>query len=725
MIALPFRLQTIIRTSLLLGLFHFVLLSSSSTALAQRVVYGKIIDADGQPIEGLKVKAWDDDDVPNGDVLDGNGDFVPPHQDPDDFMGEDVTDFFGNYRITYPRPGRWPNNPGHWDFSLDHEHDTRWRPDIYIEVLAPTDGFCPYSGSSIGPTWRHVEYFPPHAYVNWKVRDDLRIDRTVSEYFDTRCLTFSPLLPLMASYGGELRGVVDMHTHPMAHLGFGGKIFHGAPDIGSLMLDGTAYCDGNNFRATKMEEALSNCYYTHFPKALTGGTNPCGNDVRFGTITAMELVKGAQSHHNSTGFKVFPVWPRYNDMTHQQMWIDWVHRAFRGGLRVMVALAVNSRTLATVVDGTPPFDDKNSGDLQIDEIKGLAARHAFMEIAYNPAQLRQIVGSGKLAIVIGVELDDLGNFLGDPIIKGDENVSPEQIQKEIQRLHAQGVRYIFPVHVIDNHFGGTAIYQSMFAFANGFQKGEYWDIGCADAESGITFRYEQDVVKEIFKTLTGFDQPTPPCQAGHINNRSLTDLGVIAIEEMMRLGMMIDIDHMSQKTADEALSLAECYGYPVNSGHNGLRGSVPGEVSENTRTLKQYKRIVSLGGMAGVGWSGSKNAGGFRIAFQEVAMAMNGRNLALGTDINGLVVGPEPPAGNPVSYGLRFPMARTGLKKWNYNLEGVAHYGLMPDFFVHLQELGADAELNQLFEGAEAFAQMWECADQIRDRLPAALVAAW
>ena len=32
-----------------------------------------------------------------------------------------------------------------------------------------------------------------------------------------------------------LHGWVDMHTHPMVNLGFGGKLVHGAPDIGSLI----------------------------------------------------------------------------------------------------------------------------------------------------------------------------------------------------------------------------------------------------------------------------------------------------------------------------------------------------------------------------------------------------------------------------------------------------------------------------------------------------------
>ncbi len=63
---------------------------------------------------------------------------------------------------------------------------------------------------------------------------------------------------------------------------------------------------------------------------------------------------------------------------------------------------------------------------------------------------------------------------------------------------------------------------------------------------------------------------------GHVNKKGLTDLGKVAIKEMMRLGMMIDIDHMSQKSVNEALLIAEEYDYPLNSGHNGVRAAQGG-----------------------------------------------------------------------------------------------------------------------------------------------------
>ena len=41
--------------------------------------------------------------------------------------------------------------------------------------------------------------------------------------------------PAAPQPAGPLHGFVDLHTHPMANLGFGGKLLYGGVDIGSLL----------------------------------------------------------------------------------------------------------------------------------------------------------------------------------------------------------------------------------------------------------------------------------------------------------------------------------------------------------------------------------------------------------------------------------------------------------------------------------------------------------
>jgi hypothetical protein len=174
------------------------------------------------------------------------------------------------------------------------------------------------------------------------------------------------------------------------------------------------------------------------------------------------------------------------------------------------------------------------------------------------------------------------------------------------------------------------------------------------------------------------------------------------------LGMMIDIDHASQQSVSDIMAIAWQVHYPLNSGHNGLRGD---SGNENARTLRQMDTLSRLGGMFGVGW-GNGNAVSFTNYFSSVLKAMNGKNVALGTDINGLVVRPSPPKDTVVIYDATFQRCKTGHKTWDYNKEGVAHYGLLPDFLKHVQRLEGGAKVvEQLNQSAEHFAQMWEkCA---------------
>ena len=51
----------------------------------------------------------------------------------------------------------------------------------------------------------------------------------------------------------------------------------------------------------------------------------------------------------------------------------------------------------------------------------------------------------------------------------------------------------------------------------------------------------------------------------------------------------------------------------------------------------------------------------------------------------------------------------TGGKTFDYNVDGLAHVGLVPDFIQDLKKVGlSDADLEPFFRSAEAFLQMWE-----------------
>ena len=192
----------------------------------------------------------------------------------------------------------------------------------------------------------------------------------------------------------------------------------------------------------------------------------------------------------------------------------------------------------------------------------------------------------------------------------------------------------------------------------------------------------------------------PP--AGDRNAMGMTVAGEEALLEAMRLGMVIDLDHMSEKSAETAHSIAmkpTPKPYPLVSAHNGARRMNPRPLSptaspsppamppppapqvvppkseyrraehlwpnENSKSSAQLTFIKDTGGMFGHGtaaadsrgWgSGVKNdcpgsdktfAQGFQYVLEQLKVP-----IGLGTDWNSLLNGPGPRFGTQAAIGL-------------------------------------------------------------------------
>ena len=550
--------------------------------------------------------------------------------------------------------------------------------------------------------------------------------------------------PPLSAPGAPLKGFVDLHTHPLSNLGFGGKLLYGGVDVGSL-LPADPDCH-HNVRATSIQQALGHDNSTH--GGVNVFSNTCGDYLRAAVIHATQqgTPGAADEPDDSSGAPNFPNWPVWNDITHQKMWVDWIRRAYVGGLRVMVALAVNNKTLGdmTAGPGDGPTDDKASADLQIAETKAFVGRHSdFMEIAFTSADLQRVVWSNKLAVVLGVEIDDIGdlNKLGRP-------PEPAEIDAAVGHLFDEGVRYVFPVHLIDNQFGATAVYQDIFNYSNRREAGRWWDLVC---DPSISYHFGAQNAFQGFlanagvvaKLGPGWDvifnsAPSYP-NCGQVNRSGLTAQGTAAVKEMMKRGMLIDIDHMSDKSKNETIEIAKSQsvgegaaritGYPLNSGHAGLRGFFPqrvartaGDVNERSMTTAQYEEIRELHGMAGVG-SANFDAYEWAEMYQHVIAAMgnptatdSGVIAAFGTDTDGLAMGMPNRPGSRVQYSTSFPMSSFGTKSWNYNTAGVAHYGMLADFLVDTRTApnGANLVNNNLMYGADYFFQTWKKCEALK-----------
>lgn len=522
-----------------------------------------------------------------------------------------------------------------------------------------------------------------------------------------------------------LVGFVDMHTHLMANLGFGGHFIHGAPDVGSVMPAGTIYTTqhhkfwpdthGSNKTdqvADSINVALGTCRATH------GGwdplANPSGNNIRKLIVSSVGANYHPLTRATSTGYPNFTEWPKHDDVTHQQMWIDWLRRAYDGGLRSIVVLVVNSVTMATSLRGTKPYDDITNSDRQITALKAYAGRHAdWMEIAYTPEDFRRIIGNDdKMAIVIGVEYSDFGNFMFDKIVP-----TSSRVENEIQRLYDEGVRYIFPIHHTDNYFGGAAFFNDSVTISNKFQAGHWFDLECINPSSGITFSPTHASWLANLKrvgvnhaanllALGIFDAQTyPKCPTGWglSNKRRLQPLGKVALDKMMKLGMLIDIDHMSEKTISDVFAYTKTY--PLMAGHSAIRSPSIDTETEFNKNLSEYEELKKRGGMAGLRFDYKTPADFINSALPIINA---GLPFGMAADYGGTRDMPPPPSSPLVLYNSAFPRCTTGNKTWDFNTDGMAHVGLTPDYLRAIDATsGGNNVLRKLFEGVEQFARTW------------------
>lgn len=70
--------------------------------------------------------------------------------------------------------------------------------------------------------------------------------------------------------------------------------------------------------------------------------------------------------------------------------------------------------------------------------------------------------------------------------------------------------------------------------------------------------------------------------------------------------------------------------------------------------------------------------------------------------------------------GNNEPLRRciTGNRYWDFNLDGLAHYGLLPDMLQDLKNIGfSKLQLNPLFTSAEDYIQMWEKAELAKSNI--------
>jgi microsomal dipeptidase-like Zn-dependent dipeptidase len=318
----------------------------------------------------------------------------------------------------------------------------------------------------------------------------------------------------------------------------------------------------------------------------------------------------------------------------------------------------------------------------------------WFRLVFDPGQARAVIARGDLAVVIGIESSDL---FGCSELRGRPQCTREQITRGLDLYHRLGVRTLFPVHWIDNAFGGAAL--------EGGGSGQA--IASLNvAQTGEPFRTES------CRRPGEIEQPSANGAGPICNSLGLTSLGAYAIRQMMARHMMIEADHMSEKMRDSVIAIAQAHRYPLISSHNGTGGAW---------SAAQLGAVYRLGGLVAVTPDAAPRLAAKVLALERYQRTGQHLGVGLGTDTGGLGSLPAPrtdAALHPLQYPFRsfggrvsFVRQRTGDFTYDLNADGVAHYGLLPDLVADIQQGHGDRRaLPILFRSAEAYLETWQRA---------------
>jgi hypothetical protein len=500
---------------------------------------------------------------------------------------------------------------------------------------------------------------------------------------------------------GETRGYLDGHLHGMAFEFLGGRVRCGRP-----------------WHPYGVEYALRGCK----EHEESGGRTHVVENV----LSGRDPVQG----HDTTGWPTFQDWPAHSSLTYEQTYYKWLERAWRGGLRMYTNLLVDNHVLCELY----PFKRNSCNEMDgvllqaqrlreferyIDAQNGGPGR-GWLRIVTDPFQARQVINQGKLAVVMGVEVSvpfDCGLRFSQP------QCDTAQIDNWIDELHQLGIRQMEIVNKFDNALTGvkgdagtTGVITNS---GNFYSTGQFWQLRTCEEDEPHDHQQHnvhddagtpdeltgRDALVGLLLRETGQTGAAPLYgQAPHCNTRGLSDLGEHVIKRMAELGMIFDPDHMSAKARHEAMDLIERESYSgVISSHSWADDEI-------------YRRVLAAGGvvtpMAGDSqsfvdtWRKHKRWADDRYMF----------GFGYGSDINGFAAQGGPREGGDLRYpftgfgGVTVHQQRSGERTYDINTDGVAHYGLYPDWVEDLRLQAGDDIIADLERGPEAYLQMWERA---------------
>nr|MBV6631063.1 hypothetical protein [Oceanococcus sp. HetDA_MAG_MS8] len=557
-----------------------------------------------------------------------------------------------------------------------------------------------------------------------------------------------PLGVIGTTFKGDINkpllGFAEVHTH----MAMGSEMSDGSGNVGPSA-GGVMYGQAvNRFGVT---EALKDCQDLHGPNGITDPE-------------ALILDMEPGRTHDTQGWPTFVDWPFHDSMLHQQMYWRWVERTWMAGLRLMTIHGTNIEALCQVAQALGPTRGQNPAEVEcrdmpvgVQQVEYLYEIQDYIDAQYggpgkgfyrivgSPDEARQVIAEGKLAVVPGLEFSNLFGCNVTFLPDGSEipQCDRAQIDAEIDRIWDLGVRQVFPYHDIDSALGGAGLFgtSNVLEFFNLTGTGRFFETyNCPDGGNGDSYFFDAGMTSfadpltlgndPLTDLLLGIaDGLTPTLRSGRqCNSRDVTELGIYAIDKMMKKGFVIDIDHAELRSKQIMLDYAATTepSYPMVSGHSAQGGL----------TNAQARQLIAQGGII---YPINQNGKGHvdflaKLAPQwEQSGTDRPFSAGYGADANGLRTLPGPRGQGriaetaPVNYpfqmfqgegwGPQFDgiapitvelLAIPDGKIWDVNEAGMYHYGLIPDLIEETRIEGGQEALDSFYNSAETYLQMWE-----------------
>lgn len=492
---------------------------------------------------------------------------------------------------------------------------------------------------------------------------------------------------------GEVTGWLDAHTHWMQFAFLGGSFKCGKP-----------------WHAYGVAFALPDCEGVHGPM---GSTALFQNLLEDGSPVAPRATDGWPTLSN---------WNRKSvGHSHEGLYWKWVERAYLNGERLMVMPVNENRVLCQLqANRRHTCDEMTTVRRAVQDIRTLqeyvdaqagGPGKGFFEVVRDPMQARKVINSGRMAVVLEIEISELFGCRG---FESQTSCTRSDVEQGVDEMFDIGIRSMLLLNKFDTPLAGVRFDSGPLGLAvinsgNKESSGSFWSARtCEKGELTdneiATGNDATGLANQVLGLLGQAPGTLPTYPPGpHCNTRGLTDLGATVVRRMIDKGMIVNPDHMSQAAVDDTITIAESRKYSgVISPHGWMD---PGN----------FPRIWALGGVAMLGGG---TVDGHIERWKELRPKSTPFKIGwgLGTDIGGLFTQPGPsPKATDVSYpftsldgSVTFDRLTAGKRTFDYTTEGIANYGLYADWVEDLRRQAPAPVLRDFQESSEAYLGMWE-----------------